>query len=73
MSIESIWQLRQGNGVAEPGETIKDVAAMLLTLVETYEPTGETDANGMHVWRQKPVLDEIEQYANKGDDEGPLA
>lgn len=67
--IKAIWQRRQDNGIAEPGETVADVAAMLLAFVETHEPTGMMTDNGMHLWQPKPVFDEIEQYANEGGGE----
>lgn len=67
MDAEAIWRRRRENGIAEPGETVKDVEAMLLAFRETHEPTGEVTASGMHLWQPKPVFDEIEQYANESD------
>lgn len=64
--IEGVRQRRQESGVAEPGETFEDVAAMMLAFAETHEPTDMMTEDGMHLWRPKPVFDEIEQYANEG-------
>ena len=68
--IEGVRQRRQENGVAEPGETFEDVAAMMLAFVEMHEPTDMMTADGAHLWRQKPVFDEIEKHANEGRESG---
>lgn len=67
--LESVWQRRRDNGIAEPGETVEDVEAMVLAFQETFEPTDDMTADGMHIWRRKPVFDEIERYANEGGGE----
>ena len=67
--IEGVRQRRQESGAAEPGETFEDVAAMMLAFIELYEPTDMMTEDGGHLWREKPMIGEIEQYANTGGED----
>lgn len=64
--VEGVRQRRQESGAAEPEETFEDVAAMMLAFLEMHEPTDMVTEDGGHLWRQKPVFDEIERHANEG-------